>query len=95
MKPGQGLIDAWFFAHLGFWWFAGSTLWALKLRGPVTFLCCLSAAFAWEWFERYAEQAWPHLWLHQERAINSYVSDPLTCVVGVLGMWWLLNRTAL
>ena len=91
---GLSLIDVWTLPHLGFWIFVGSTLWAF--RGSISkwwaFLTCLSAAFLWEVFEKYAEHQWPDRWLDPESFVNSWISDPLTCVVGFLGIWWMLDR---
>jgi hypothetical protein len=98
---GKSFIDVWTLAHLSFWLFVGSLLWPVFSRESfwsrprmLAFGLCLIAAYGWELFERFAEKRWPQLWLHPESWLNSYVSDPLTTVVGVLGMMYLLDRFA-
>lgn len=91
-KTGYSFIDVWSLAHLGFWVFVGSTCWALKLKQVFALLCCVCLAFWWEVFERFAEKHWPTVWLNPESWWNAWISDPLTCVVGVVGMYVLLDR---
>jgi len=96
---GSSFLDVWTVPHLAFWIFVGSVLWPFSKNKDFGFrlIClgvCLFWAFAWEVFERFAEAEWPTLWLHPESWYNSYVSDPLTTVVGVLGMMWALDRWA-
>lgn len=91
-KTGYSFIDVWSLAHLGFWVFVGSTFWALRASLTLALVCCMSAAFAWEIFEYFAQRKWTHIWLTPESWWNSWVSDPLTCLVGVAGMYLLLNR---
>jgi hypothetical protein len=90
---GKSFIDVWTLPHLGFWVFVGSTLWAFKLKSFTVFSICLALSYAWEIFERFAEVKWPDKWLSPESWLNSYISDPLTCVIGVLGIWILLNKS--
>jgi hypothetical protein len=96
---GRSFIDVWTLPHLAFWIFVGSVLWPLvKDAGlPLRLIAlgaCLIAAYGWEVFEKVAEVRWPGLWLHPESLANSLISDPLTTVVGVLGMMWMLDRWA-
>jgi hypothetical protein len=96
---GRSFVDVWSVAHLAFWIFVGSVLWPMvKDAGTTTRLialgACLIVAYAWEGFEKIAEVRWPRLWLHPESWHNSFVSDPLTTVIGVLGMMYLLDRYA-
>jgi len=96
---GRAFFDVWSVAHLAFWVFVGSVLWPLiKDSGlPLRMIAlgaCLIAAYAWEGFEKIAEVRWPQLWLHKESLSNSLISDPLTTVIGVLGMMYLLDRFA-
>ena len=98
-ETGYSFFDIWTVPHLAFWIFVGSLLWPfVKNNGrAVWFIAlggCLTAAYCWEIFERFAEVQWPTLWLHPESPWNSYASDPLTTVIGVLGMMWALNRWA-
>lgn len=89
---GRSFLDAWTIPHLGFWVFIGSTLWAVRVHRAVAVVYCLILALAWEGFEKYAEVRWPDRWLNPESWLNSWVSDPLTCVVGVVGMFLLLDK---
>jgi hypothetical protein len=89
---GVTFIDVWTLPHLGFWVVVGSTCWAFKLEKYWSFGISLVAAFAWEGFEKVAETRWPERWQDPESFINSAISDPLTCVIGFWGIWWLLNR---
>jgi hypothetical protein len=89
---GQSFLDVWTIAHLAFWTFIGSALWPMKIPLRTALLACVSVAFAWEVFERFAEKKWPHIWLSPESWLNAYVSDPLTAVVGVAGMYYALNH---
>ena len=91
-KTGYSFFDVWSLSHLGFWVFIGSTLWAARVNQVFATLCCLSVAFSWEIFERFAEKQWPTVWLSPESWWNSWLSDPLTCLVGVSGMYFLLNK---
>jgi hypothetical protein len=91
-RTGVSFLDVWTVPHLGFWVFIGSTLWALRVSQVVAVLACVGVAFAWEVFERVAEKAWPKLWLSPESWWNAWLSDPLTAVIGVLGMYLMLNR---
>lgn len=91
-KTGYSLIDVWSLAHLGFWIFVGSTLWAVRVNRVFAVLCCLSVAVSWEIFERFAEKLWPKIWLSPESWWNAWASDILTCFVGVLGMYLMLDR---
>lgn len=94
-KTGYSLIDVWSIVHLGFWLYFGSLCWSfqhlLKSRW-VSFSLCMALALAWEIFERVAEKKWPHLWLTPESWWNAWVSDPLTCVVGVFFIWYALDH---
>lgn len=91
-STGISFIDVWTAAHVGFWIFVGSTLWAVKMKRVFALLCCMSGAVSWEIFERFGEKAWPNLWLNPESWWNAWLSDPLTCVVGVLGMYLALDK---
>jgi len=96
---GKSLFEVWSIAHLAFWIFVGSVIWPVWAKDwpwwphrVLTVLVCLVAAFAWEVFEKYAEVRWPDKWLHPESFINSWISDPLTTIIGVVGMMWMLDR---
>jgi len=80
---GVSLFDYWTLAHLGFWVFVGSTIAALKWQRELSLAGCMGLALGWEIFERFAERGWPHLWEHPESFVNAWISDPLTCLVGV------------
>lgn len=91
-KTGYSFFDVWTIVHLSFWIFVGSVAWSTKPSRSVAMLSCLIVAYSWEVFERYAEKKWPNLWLNPESALNSWVSDPLTCVVGLLFVWYALDN---
>lgn len=88
MRTGISFIDYWTFAHLTFWFFVASTLAALKVPRIDAALVCGILALLWECFERIAEQTWPQIWQSPESWYNSWISDPLTCVVGLALAWW-------
>jgi len=90
---GYSFFDVWTLAHLAFWTFVGSSLWGLKINKWVALFWCMLLAFLWEGFEEfYAFRLWPDKWLDPESWWNSWISDPLTCVVGLLGVWYLLDH---
>ena len=93
IRTGGTFLDVWSLAHLGFWLFIGSTLWAFKLHDTAVFTWCLFAAIAWEVFERFAEPKWPTTWQSPESSINVF-SDILMCALGVLLIWYMLDRKA-
>jgi len=96
----KSFFDVWSIAHLSFWIFIGSCLWPFMKEDSwwpkriIALIICLIFAFGWEIFEKYAEINWPKLWLHRESWINSWISDPLTTIIGVIGMMWALDRWA-
>ena len=97
INTGKSFFDAWTLAHLTFWLFIGSCLWPslhkyafISKQRVLAFSYCLLLSYVWEIFERFAEKKWPAIWLHPESFWNSYLSDPLTVVIGVFGMMlWL------
>lgn len=88
---GTSMFDVWTIVHTCFWVFIGSCLWSLGVDRAAATVACVAVAYAWEAFERLAEELWPHLWLTPESWLNSYVSDPITCVVGLLFIWHALD----
>lgn len=89
---GYSFFDVWTLAHLSFWIFIGSSLWGLKAGKWLAVGVGLALALVWEAFEYFvAYKLWPDRWLDPESWGNSLVSDPLTCIVGVLGIWFLLD----
>ena len=82
-KTGYSFLDYWTLVHLSFWFFIGSTLAALKLTWFFVLPAALGVAFSWEIFERFAERQWPNIWLSPESWWNSYLSDPMTCVIAM------------
>jgi hypothetical protein len=89
---GKAWIDVWTIAHLAFWIFVGSVLWNLKYPRDWMLVGCIASAYAWEMFERYAEKRWSDLWRNPESWGNAWLFDPLTCVLGVLFMWYALDN---
>ena len=90
---GYSLLDVWTLVHLAFWIFMGSNLWALKKPLGLSLVWCMGVAYAWEIFEYFiAFRLWPDRWLDPESWWNSLLTDPLTCLIGVAGIYWLLNH---
>jgi hypothetical protein len=89
---GTSFLDVWTIFHLAFWVFFGSCIWAFKWNRRAALIGCLVGAFAWEFFEKYAEKAWPNRWLNPESLWNSYISDPLTCLLGVCFAFYALDH---
>lgn len=91
-KTGHAFIDVWTLAHFSFWLFIGSCLWALKVNRPIAIATCMILAYGWEIFEKFAEHRWPDKWLNPESWLNSLISDPLTCILGLAVMWYALDN---
>lgn len=91
-KTGYAFFDVWSIVHFAFWVFAGSLPWGMKMSRPLAMGLCLLGAYAWEVAERFAEKKWPQYWLNPESWWNSWVSDPLMCVFGVLFVWYALDH---
>lgn len=106
IHTGVSFFDIWSIAHFAFWIFVGSMLWSFQPRQLTTpvlvrinmvlkgfqLVGCLTIAYGWEVFERFAEEHWPQFWLNPEVWYNSWISDPLTCVLGILFMWYALDH---
>lgn len=82
-EAGYAFFDYWTLAHLGFWFFVGSSFAATKLNRCLTGVGCVCSALLWEVFERFAEKEWPSMWQSPESWWNSWLSDPLTTCVGL------------
>lgn len=91
-RTGYAFFDVWSIVHFCFWVFFGSGFWSMKTNRPLTMALCMLLAYMWEVFERYAEKRWPDLWLNPESWWNAYLSDPLTCVLGVGFVWYALDH---
>lgn len=89
---GYAFFDVWAIVHLAFWVFVGSTLWALHANKQWALAGSLGVSFVWEIIEHFMAPAHPEVWKDMESWWNSWLSDPLMCVVGVLGIWWLLDH---
>jgi hypothetical protein len=90
---GYSFFDVWFLAHLGIWIFVASTLWNFKANKWISLAICLGIALSWEFFEYfYAYPLWPQHWKDPESWWNSLLSDPLTCIVAILGVWYLWDH---
>lgn len=88
IKTGVTIVDYWTLSHLAFWFWIGSSIAGMSFSRFWLMLSCVGVAFAWEFIERFAERAWPQFWLSPEGWINSWASDPLTCVIAVLVAWY-------
>lgn len=89
---GKAAIDIWTLVHLSFWIFIGSCIWAVKADRWLSIMICMGLALSWEAFERVAEKQWPRLWLSPESWINAWVTDPLTCLVGMGFIFYALDN---
>jgi len=89
---GYSFFDVWTLAHLAFWVFIGSTLWAFHLTRQASLLCGLGAAFLWEIAEHILAPTHPEIWKDPESWWNAWLSDPLTTVIGILAIYWLLDN---
>ena len=89
---GYSFFDVWSIVHLSFWIFIGSTLWAFGTNRWISLASCLAVAYLWEVFEYFMAPRHPTVWKSPESWSNSWISDPLTCVIGVLVIWWLLDH---
>lgn len=90
---GYSFCDVWSLVHLTFWIFIGSCLWGLKANKWISVISCFAVSLLWEVFEEFvAFRLWPDHWLDPESWWNAWFCDPLTCLVGVLGIWWLLDH---
>lgn len=90
---GYSFFDVWTLVHTAFWIFVGSCLWGLKANKWIALASCFVVSLLWEVFEHFvAFPLWPDKWLDPESWWNSWLSDPLTCVVGVALIWWALDH---
>jgi hypothetical protein len=78
--------------HLAFWIFAASCFAYAKWSLTRAMAVMTVVAYAWEFFERYAEKKYPTFWTHPEIWFNSYISDPLMGVIGVLLAYYLVKH---
>jgi len=90
-KTGYSFIDCWTVVHLCFWVFAGHIPWVCGWNRLWSMIGCLTFAYMWEVFEHFMAPRHPQTWLSPESWWNSWVSDPLTCVIGVIFIWRLLD----
>jgi len=89
---GYSFFDWWALVHACFWVFVGSTLWAVKHNRYLGFFSCLACSYLWEWLEAVLAPRYPEVWRDSESWWNSWLSDPLMCCLGVLGIWWALDH---
>ena len=96
---GYSFVDVWTLVHLSFWIFFGSSVWGLTNKHSNipwfrTAVCggCVLLSLLWEVVEGPLARANPTVWLDPESWWNSWLSDPLTCIIGVLGVWYLLDH---
>ena len=89
---GYSFFDVWAIVHLAFWIFLGSTLWAVHVPRWTAIGFSLGVAYAWEIFEHVMAPLHPEIWKDPESWWNAWLSDPLMCVVGIWGIWWLLDH---
>jgi len=91
---GYSFFDVWAIVHLSFWIFIGSTCWEFRefFNKWYAFLICLMLAYIWEVYEHFMAPTHPDIWKDPESWWNSWISDPLMCMFGFLGIWWLLDH---
>jgi hypothetical protein len=89
---GYSFLDVWAIVHTAFWIFTGSCLWAMKVHRTNALLFCMSLALTWEVGEYFLSRKFTEIWLNPESWWNSWISDPLTCLVGVVFIFWALDR---
>ena len=89
---GYSFLDVWTLAHLGFWLVAGSTVRAFLPKFKIGMSACMIVAYGWEVFEHFMAPRFPNIWEDPESWWNSWISDPLMCLVGVALIWWLLDH---
>lgn len=89
---GRTFFDGPSIIHFCFWVYAGSIMAYGKMSLGRAMWVMVAMAYAWEVFERFAEKAYPQYWQHPESWWNSYISDPLMGVLGVLLVYWLVRH---
>lgn len=89
---GYSFFDWWTLVHFCFWTVIGSCLWALKIDRPLSMLGCITVALMWEIAEIPLAEAYPDKWLDPESWWNSWISDPLTCIVALTLIWTCLDN---
>lgn len=89
-KRGYSFFDWWSLVHFCFWVVVGSTLWACNTNEWFALAGCLVVAYLWEVFEYFMAPRHPKIWKSPESWWNSWISDPLMCVLGVLSIWHAL-----
>ena len=89
---GYSFFEVWTLVHTAFWIFVGSTLWAFHLNRWLALVSGLLLALAWELVEHVMAPAHPEIWKDPESWWNAWLSDPLTCIVAVLSIYWLLDH---
>jgi hypothetical protein len=88
IKTGKTFFDYWSLIHFFFWAVVGSTFAHTAMGRTKVFGICMALAYLWEFMERYLEVKYPNVFLTPESWVNSYVSDPLMCVIGLLVAWY-------
>jgi len=100
-KTGYSFVDVWSIVHVAFWVYTGSLVWSFQEAQPeesalksryLGMAACMLGAIAWEVFEFFMAPKHPKLWMSTESWWNAWVSDPLTCVWGVLFIWYALDN---
>ncbi len=92
IKTGKTFFDVWTIVHLSFWVFVGHLAWVFHWNRWYSMGVFMTVALLWEVFERVMEPKRPDIWLNPESWLNAWVSDPMTCLVGVLFIWYALDH---
>ena len=86
IKTGRTFFDVNTIFHLAFWVFMGSNFWYAKayISKPNSLVVGVCGALVWEVAERFFERWFPQMFTHPESWYNSWLSDPLTALIGIL-----------
>ena len=95
-KTGYSFFDVWSVVHFCAWVFFGSCFWGTLHTKPngygISLGICFALSLVWEVIEGRLAPRYPQFWLNPESWWNSWISDPLMCVLGVSLVWLLLSR---
>jgi len=98
---GYSFFDYWAIAHFATWVaianhvakFTRNNELLLRLTRKQCFIIGVVLAYVWEIVEAFLAPANPDTWTDPESWWNAWVSDPLTCVVAFVLMYWVADHT--
>lgn len=91
-ETGYSFFDEWTLVCLVGWTLVGLIILALQVNRTFAILCCVSVSISWEIVDRIAEKAWPSAWHSPESWWNSWLSDPLTVVIGLGAIFYVFDK---